>query len=210
MYQLVSSSKTLGCTPEFVYSPVYQSVSSWKNLGCAPEFSCCVYQLVSSSKALGCAAGFSCPPLLSCQSCRACPPPCVTFWQYYFAVNLWKGGCGQWSRSKGMFISAACCSQITLCSCSKCCAIHSVHLALYGHSEMGMCIMDRHLVMLQDSIAGILVILISLAFPFFGVINSFLGAGTTTLETYIIPALAYNWVYQRSSAQIACPAPPPW
>ena len=58
--------------------------------------------------------------------------------------------------------------------------------------------------------SGILVILISLAFPFFGVINSFLGAGTTTLETYIIPALAYNWVYRRSSAQIACPAPPPW
>ncbi|DBA89592.1 TPA: Lymphocyte transmembrane adapter 1 [Trebouxia sp. C0005] len=57
---------------------------------------------------------------------------------------------------------------------------------------------------------GILVILISLAFPFFGVINSFLGAGTTTLETYIIPALAYNWVYRRESAQIACPAPPPW
>ncbi|KAL0027200.1 hypothetical protein WJX77_002860 [Trebouxia sp. C0004] len=57
---------------------------------------------------------------------------------------------------------------------------------------------------------GILVILISLAFPFFGVINSFLGAGTTTLETYIIPALAYNWVYRRESAQIACPTPPPW
>ena len=52
--------------------------------------------------------------------------------------------------------------------------------------------------------------LIALAFPFFGVINSFLGAGTTTLETYIIPALAFNWVYWRESAQIACPAPPPW
>ena len=58
--------------------------------------------------------------------------------------------------------------------------------------------------------AGFLVITLALAFPFFGVINSFLGAGTTTLETYIIPALAYNWVYRRESAQIACPAPPPW
>ena len=58
--------------------------------------------------------------------------------------------------------------------------------------------------------AGCLVMLIALAFPFFGVINSFLGAGTTTLETYIIPALAYNWVYWRESAQIACPSPPPW
>ena len=58
--------------------------------------------------------------------------------------------------------------------------------------------------------AGFLVITLALAFPFCGVINSFLGAGTTTLETYIIPALAYNWVYRRESAQIACPAPPPW
>ena len=52
--------------------------------------------------------------------------------------------------------------------------------------------------------------LLALAFPFFGVINSFLGAGTTTLETYIIPALAYNLVYRRESAQVACPLPPPW
>lgn len=62
----------------------------------------------------------------------------------------------------------------------------------------------------RGATSGILVVLISLAFPFFGVINSFLGAGTTTLETYIIPALAYNWVYRRESAQIACPTPPPW
>lgn len=59
-------------------------------------------------------------------------------------------------------------------------------------------------------IAGCLVMLLALAFPFFGVINSFLGAGTTTLETYIIPALAYNLVYRQEPAQIACPLPPPW
>lgn len=58
--------------------------------------------------------------------------------------------------------------------------------------------------------AGCLVLLVALAFPFFGVVNSFLGAGTTTLETYIVPALAYNLVYRRESAQISCPLPPPW
>ena len=58
--------------------------------------------------------------------------------------------------------------------------------------------------------AGCVVMLIALAFPFFGVINSFLGAGTTTLETYIIPCLAYNLVYWREATQIACPLPPPW
>ena len=111
-----------------------------------------------------------------------------------------------------MVISATCCNIIALCSSHECFAIQSVHLALHGHSKLGMCVMHKHLVMLQvlKSISGILVILISLAFPFFGVINSFLGAGTTTLETYIIPALAYNWVYRRASAQIACPSPPPW
>ncbi|KAI7843624.1 hypothetical protein COHA_002864 [Chlorella ohadii] len=40
--------------------------------------------------------------------------------------------------------------------------------------------------------------LISLAFPFFGVINDVLGAFTTTFETFIIPCLAYNWHYQFS------------
>ena len=58
--------------------------------------------------------------------------------------------------------------------------------------------------------AGLLVCTIALAFPFFNSVNSFLGAATTTLETYIIPALAYNWVYWQESAQIACPKPPPW
>lgn len=58
--------------------------------------------------------------------------------------------------------------------------------------------------------AGVVVILIALAFPFFGVINSFLGAATTTLETYIIPALAYNWVYSRQAAQAACATAPFW
>lgn len=58
--------------------------------------------------------------------------------------------------------------------------------------------------------AGAVVLLIALAFPFFGVINSFLGAGTTTLETYIIPAIAYNWVYRHEAAQTACASPPFW
>ena len=69
---------------------------------------------------------------------------------------------------------------------------------------------DMPLAVRLQSITGVLVMLIALAFPFFGVINSFLGAGTTTLETYIIPAVAYNWVYWSESAQIACPIPPPW
>lgn len=66
------------------------------------------------------------------------------------------------------------------------------------------------LCILVTLIAGAVVMLIALAFPFFGVINSFLGAGTTTLETYIIPAIAYNWVYRHEAAQTACASPPFW
>ncbi|PSC69121.1 auxin transporter 1 [Micractinium conductrix] len=43
---------------------------------------------------------------------------------------------------------------------------------------------------------SLLLWLIALAFPFFGVINDLLGAFTTTFETFIIPCLAYNIHYQ--------------
>ncbi|KAL4441475.1 hypothetical protein ABPG77_001979 [Micractinium sp. CCAP 211/92] len=43
---------------------------------------------------------------------------------------------------------------------------------------------------------GLLLWLIALAFPFFGVINDLLGAFTTTFETFIIPPLVYNIHYQ--------------
>ncbi|EFN55688.1 hypothetical protein CHLNCDRAFT_133952 [Chlorella variabilis] len=53
---------------------------------------------------------------------------------------------------------------------------------------------------------GLLLWLIALAFPFFGVINDLLGAFTTTFEarcTFIIPCLAYNIHYQlkKNAAQ---------
>ncbi|GAB4818758.1 hypothetical protein N2152v2_005804 [Parachlorella kessleri] len=43
---------------------------------------------------------------------------------------------------------------------------------------------------------ALLLWLIALAFPFFGVINDILGAFTTTFETFIIPCLVYNIHYQ--------------
>ena len=47
-----------------------------------------------------------------------------------------------------------------------------------------------------------LVVLVSVAFPFFGVINSVLGAFTTTLGSFIIPSLVYN-LYFSSEEIIA-------
>eukprot|EP00891_Asterochloris_glomerata_P000679 jgi/Astpho2/679/Aster-x0950 len=55
---------------------------------------------------------------------------------------------------------------------------------------------------------GFAVVLLAVAFPFFGTINAVLGAITTTLETFIIPALAYNWVYASEAARGGCPKPP--
>lgn len=50
--------------------------------------------------------------------------------------------------------------------------------------------------------------LISVAFPFYNLINSILGAFTSSFETYIIPAVVFNWVYRTKAARDACPKPP--
>lgn len=60
---------------------------------------------------------------------------------------------------------------------------------------------------------GLLLWLVALAFPFFGVINEVLGAFTTSFETYIIPPLVYNILYfHRADAALnreSAPKPPP-
>lgn len=60
---------------------------------------------------------------------------------------------------------------------------------------------------------GLLLWLIALAFPFFGVINEVLGAFTTSFETYILPPLVYNILYfHRADAELnrsMAPKPPP-
>lgn len=59
---------------------------------------------------------------------------------------------------------------------------------------------------------GLLLWLIALAIPFFGVINDVLGAFTTTFETFIIPPLVYNVLYFHSANAAAnrasAPRPP--
>lgn len=61
-----------------------------------------------------------------------------------------------------------------------------------------------------------LILLIAVAVPFFGAINSVLGAFTTSLTTYIIPLVAYNLVFKSSeqAEDMAKPLPPwaklPW
>ncbi len=50
--------------------------------------------------------------------------------------------------------------------------------------------------------------LIAVAFPFYNLINSILGAFTSSFETYIIPAVMFNWVYRTKAAREACPKPP--
>lgn len=54
-----------------------------------------------------------------------------------------------------------------------------------------------------------LILLIAVAFPFFGAINSVLGAFTTSLTTYIIPLVAYNLVYKPGTdlTEMAKPLP---
>ena len=42
-----------------------------------------------------------------------------------------------------------------------------------------------------------ILLLIAIAFPFFGVFNAVVGAFTTTLATFIIPALVYNKYYDN-------------
>jgi len=53
------------------------------------------------------------------------------------------------------------------------------------------------------------VLLISVAFPFFGAINSVLGAFTTSFTTYIIPLVAFNLVFssQEDTRGMAKPLP---
>jgi auxin influx carrier (AUX1 LAX family) len=51
------------------------------------------------------------------------------------------------------------------------------------------------------SVCGVM-LFFAVAFPFFGVINSVLGAFTTTFGTFIIPPLAYNMFY-NSEERIA-------
>ena len=48
-------------------------------------------------------------------------------------------------------------------------------------------------------------IFFAIAFPFFGVINSVLGAFTTTFGTLIIPPLAYNMSYNSEERIINQP-----
>ena len=43
---------------------------------------------------------------------------------------------------------------------------------------------------------------------FYTVINGFLGAFTTSFETFIIPCAVYNYVYWRQEARNNCPRPP--
>ena len=43
---------------------------------------------------------------------------------------------------------------------------------------------------------------------FYTVINGFLGAFTTSFETFIIPCAVYNYVYWRKEARDKCPRPP--
>lgn len=52
------------------------------------------------------------------------------------------------------------------------------------------------------------ILLLAVAFPFYTVINGFLGAFTTSFETFIIPCAAYNYVYWTKEAQDNCPKPP--
>jgi auxin influx carrier (AUX1 LAX family) len=55
------------------------------------------------------------------------------------------------------------------------------------------------------------ILLIAVAFPFFGAINSVLGAFTTSFTTYIIPLVAYNLTFNSKNDASAMAKPlPPW
>ncbi len=57
----------------------------------------------------------------------------------------------------------------------------------------------------------LLVWFLATAFPFFGPVNSLLGAFTTTFSTYLVPCIAYNVTYFDKSAQSsAVRGPPGW
>lgn len=50
-----------------------------------------------------------------------------------------------------------------------------------------------------------LMILLAVAFPFFGAINSVLGAFTTSFGTYIMPAFAYNYAFKTEEGLVKPP-----
>lgn len=51
---------------------------------------------------------------------------------------------------------------------------------------------------------------IAVAFPFYGLINSIIGALTGSMVSFILPAFAYNWYYLQSSERRAnAPKQPP-
>lgn len=57
----------------------------------------------------------------------------------------------------------------------------------------------------------LLVWFLATAFPFFGPVNSLLGAFTTTFSTYIVPCLAFCTTYYSQSARTAAArSPPKW
>ena len=55
------------------------------------------------------------------------------------------------------------------------------------------------------------IVLIAVAFPFFGAINSVLGAFTTSFSTYIIPLVAFNLVFKNENDTVGVAKPlPSW
>ena len=59
-------------------------------------------------------------------------------------------------------------------------------------------------------IAALLLWFIALIFPFYGIINSIIGALTGSMVSFVLPALAYNLYYMRSaSARANAPKQPP-
>lgn len=53
--------------------------------------------------------------------------------------------------------------------------------------------------------------LLAVAFPYYNIINSILGAFTTSFETYLIPTGVFLWVYRHKAARDAAPkAPTKW
>lgn len=57
----------------------------------------------------------------------------------------------------------------------------------------------------------LLVWFLATAFPFFGPVNSLLGAFTTTFSTYVVPCIAFNMTYHSSASKSsAVREPPAW
>jgi len=71
---------------------------------------------------------------------------------------------------------------------------------LFNMAETFLKINHKHYLLkvaVRYLIVGIM-LLIAIAFPFFGVFNAVVGAFTTTLATFIIPSLVYNKYYNTS------------